>query len=469
MKRLTLVAVVMLLAVAVAGIVVVAQEGDQAAAPQANPRFAVVHLAPFAADPDTAVDIEIDGSPFAAGVAYGASTTYTESVSGTYLVEVFPAGETTLIMSKTVTLLDDKDFTIVAIGGANGWDPQLIVLEDDKTPPAAGMAKVRSGHLAPFAAAEPDTLADVRLQDGTVIADDVAFGDIGAFLELAAGTYDFKITTPDGATTLIDPMPVTVNDGDVVSVFAAGDGTNQPLGAFALPKGQVGAFVDLAAALQVAHLAPFAADPGTAVDVKVDGATVLTNFEFAGSTGYLPLQADVDHLVEILPAGTSTVAISATVNLSHTKGYAAIATGGANGWDLGLVLLENDTPAPAAGSFKLRLGHLAPFAAAEPDTEADVRLQDGTPVLEGVTFGQIADYLELAAGTYDLKITTPGGATTLIDPLPVTLSDGGILSAFAIGDGTNQPTAVFALPAGKPGFILPDKYMLYLPFIARND
>jgi hypothetical protein len=118
------------------------------------------------------------------------------------------------------------------------------------------MAKVRSGHLAPFAAAEPDTLADVRLQDGTVIADDVAFGDIGAFLELAAGTYDFKITTPDGATTLIDPMPVTVNDGDVVSVFAAGDGANQPLGAFALPKGQVGAFVDLAAALQVAPWHP---------------------------------------------------------------------------------------------------------------------------------------------------------------------------------------------------------------------
>jgi hypothetical protein len=196
---------------------------------------------------------------------------------------------------------------------------------------------------------------------------------------------------------------------------------------------------------------------------------VLTNFEFAGSTGYLPLQADVDHLVEILPAGTSTVAISATVNLSHTKGYAAIATGGANGWDLGLVLLENDTAAPAAENFKLRLGHLAPFAAAEPDTEADVRLQDGTPVLEGVTFGQIADYLELAAGTYDLKVTTPGGATTLIDPLPVPLSDGDILSAFAIGDGTNQPTAVFALPAGKPGFILPDKYMLYLPFIARAD
>jgi hypothetical protein len=170
-----------------------------------------------------------------------------------------------------------------------------------------------------------------------------------------------------------------------------------------------------------------------------------------------------------MPAGTSTVAISATVNLSHTKGYAAIATGGANGWDLGLRLLEDDNTPPAPGNFKVRLGHLAPFAAAEPDTEADVRLQDGSPVLEGVTYGQVAGYQALPASTYDLKITTPGGATTLIDPLPVTLNDGDILSAFAIGDGTNQPTAVFALPAGKPGFILPDKYMLFLPFVARSE
>ena len=69
MKRLTLVPVVLLLAVALLGIVVIAQEGEQAAAPQANPNLALVHLAPFAADPGTAVDIEIDGTQVAAGVA----------------------------------------------------------------------------------------------------------------------------------------------------------------------------------------------------------------------------------------------------------------------------------------------------------------------------------------------------------------------------------------------------------------
>jgi hypothetical protein len=63
---------------------------------------------------------------------------------------------------------------------------------------------------------------------------------------LPAGEYDLKITTPGGATTLIDPVAVTLNEGDIVSAFATGDGANQPLGVFALPSGQQGAFLDLA-------------------------------------------------------------------------------------------------------------------------------------------------------------------------------------------------------------------------------
>jgi len=475
MKRLTLVAVVMLLAVAVAGIVVVAQEGDQATAPQANPNLALVHLAPFAADPDTAVDIEItiegetEGVPLATGVAYGDSTAYTESVSGTHLIEVFPAGETTLIMSRTVTLLDDKDFTVVAIGGANGWDPKLIVLEDDNTAPTAGTAKVRIGHLAPFAALGPDTEADIRLQDGTPVLEGVTYEQIATYVELPAGTYDLKVTTPGGATTLIDLMPVTLNEGDILSVFATGDGTNQPLGAFALPIGQVGAFLELAAALQMAHLAPFAPDPDTAVDITIDSTPVLSDVQFAGSTGYLPVSAGVDHLVEIFPAGSTTAAISATVNLTQAVSYAAIAIGGANSWDLDLLLLEDDNSTPGAGTGKVRAGHLAPFAAGAANTRADLRLQDGTVVIDDVEYGGVGGYLPLPAATYDFKITSPDGSLTLIDPWKFDLGDGDILSAFAVGDGTNQPLAVFVLPSGQPGFLLPNTDRLYLPFIARSD
>jgi hypothetical protein len=263
-------------------------------------------------------------------------------------------------------------------------------------------------------------------------------------------------------------MPVDLMDGDILSVFAVGDAGNQPVGAFALPSGVEGGLLPLAASLQVAHLAPFAMDPGTAVTVTLDATPILTDFEFADSTAYLPVEAGVDHLVEIFPAGSPTPAITATVNLTQAMGYAAIAVGGANGWDLELLLLEDDSMAPTDSFAKVRIGHLAPFAADLADTLADVRLQDDTVILDDVPYGAIADYLELPEGTYDLKVTTADGSVTLIDPRPVTLNDGDNLSVFAVGDVTNQPVAAFALPLGQPGFLLPEGYMIYLPLIFNN-
>ncbi|MGD8473695.1 MAG: DUF4397 domain-containing protein, partial [Anaerolineae bacterium] len=110
-----------------------------------------------------------------------------------------------------------------------------------------------------------------------------------------------------------------------------------------------------------------------------------------------------------------------------------------------------------------------PFAADVADTLADVRLQDGTVILDDVPYGAIAAYMDLPAGTYDLKITNADGSVTLIDPLPVTLNDGDNLSVFAVGDITNQPVAAFALPLGQPGFLLPEFYVIYLPMIFNNN
>jgi hypothetical protein len=364
-------------------------------------------------------------------------------------------------------LTDDTDYTAIATGGADGWPLALQLLEDASVP-MTNTAMVRIGHLAPFAATITDTLADVRLQDGTVILDDVPYGAVAGYLELPGGEYDLKITTADGSATLIDPMPVTFNNGDILSVFAAGDGANQPVGAFALPSDAEGFLLPLAGSLQIAHLAPFAADPGTAVTVTLDGAPVLPDFEFADSTPYLPIEAGIDHLVEIFPGGAMDPAITATINLTQAFDYSVIAIGGANGWDLELLLqMDNNTP-PAAGSFKVRIGHLAPFAATITDTLADVRLQDGTVILDDVPYGAVAPYLELPAGVYDLKITNADGSVTLIDPLPVSFKDGDVLSAYAAGDGVNQPVGAFALPSGVEGFLLPlTAQQIYLPIVMR--
>ncbi len=415
-------------------------------------RLQVAHLAPFA-DPGT-VDIKLNGETALPGVEYGDSTPYIELPQGSYLVEIFPEGSDTAAITETVDLTGGMDYTAIAVGDIVNQPPALLVLEDDNTAPAAGSFKLRLGHLAPFADELADTTADVRLDDGTVILPNVKFGDVADYLELEAGTYDLKITTPGGDTTLINLAPVTFTGGQILSAFAVGNGTIQDLGGFALPSDDVGFFLPLEARLQVAHLAPFA-DPGT-VDIKLNGVTALPGVEYGDSTAYIELP-EGSYDIEIFPDGSSTAAISALgVGLTGGMDYTAIAIGDGTNQDLSLKLLVDDNTSPAEGNFKLRLGHLAPFAE-DPDTTADVRLDDGTVILNDVDFSAVAPYLELPEGTYDLKITTPDGVTTLIDLAPVTLTEGTILSAFAVGNGTIQDLGGFALPSGDVGFFLPLK------------
>jgi hypothetical protein len=139
-------------------------------------------------------------------------------------------------------------FTAIAVGDGSNQPLGLELLQDDNTPPPTNTAKVRVGHLAPFATTITDTLADVRLQDGTPVpgATGVPYGIIAPYTLLPAGPYDLKITAPGGTPTLIDPFLVTFNSGDILSVFAVGEGDNQPLGVFALPSGQPGALLPLA-------------------------------------------------------------------------------------------------------------------------------------------------------------------------------------------------------------------------------
>lgn len=442
-----------------------------AAAPNAV-QLAVAHLAPFAPNPNTAVTVTVNGLPVLTDISYGeTSKGYAVlPIGGSYVVHLIPAGSPTPVLTKTIVVTDGNAYTAVAVGGAYGHDLDILLLEDQTTIPV-GLASVRIGHLAPFASVITDTLADVCLQDGTVILDNVPFGTVGGYLPLLAGRVDLKIMNADNTATLIDLYPVTLSPGDLLSVFATGDGVNQPLGVFAMFNSPADGFLPLAAALQVAHLAPFGPTPMTAVTVTLQGTPVLTNVVYGVSTGYMPILAGVDQEVGILPAGASDPALTATLNLTQAKGFAAVAYGGANTWNLGLMLLEDDAIPPFPTTAKVRIGHLAPFSYTLIGTLADIRTQTGLlahPALDDVPYGAVTSFLPLPAALYDLKITDGGNTVTLIDLFPIAINDGDTLSVFAVGDGTNQPLGVYALPLGQPGFMLPLARYTYLPHIVKN-
>jgi hypothetical protein len=420
-------------------------------------RVQVAHLAPFAAGNGSSVTVRINGANALTNIVYGNSTAYLEVPAGPTTVDILPTGTSTVAITATANLVANQDYTVIAIGDGVRQPLSLRLLEDGNAVPASGQFLLRLGHLAPFASGDA-VRADVRLQDGTPLLQNVTFGDVAAFLPLAAGSYDLKVTAPGGTPVLIDPAPATFTAGQVVSAFATGNGPLQPLGVFALPRNGVGSFLPLSstpqvARVQVAHLAPFAAGNGSSVTVRINGTNALTNIVYGNSTAYLEVPAGPT-TVDILPTGSSTVAITATATLAAGQDYTVIAVGDGARQPLALRVLEDGNPTPPSGQFLLRLGHLAPFASGDA-VRADVRLQDGTPILQNITFGDVAAFLPLAAGSYDLKVTAPGGTPVLIDPAPATFTAGQVVSAFATGNGPLQPLGVFALPRNAVGSFLP--------------
>jgi len=73
------------------------------------------------------------------------------------------------------------------------------------------------------------------------------------------------------------------------------------------------------ARVTVAHFAPFAEDiADTSVSIALNGTVALENVKFKDFTGYIALPAG-QYKVDIIPTGTSTVAITATYTLEDGK------------------------------------------------------------------------------------------------------------------------------------------------------
>jgi len=75
----------------------------------------------------------------------------------------------------TLPLPTDSETTVVALNVLTEIEP--LVLEDDNSAPAMGMAKVRFVHASPDA-----PTVDITLTDGTTLFDDVSFKEIGSYI-----------------------------------------------------------------------------------------------------------------------------------------------------------------------------------------------------------------------------------------------------------------------------------------------
>ena len=215
MKLVPRLAALALTLVAVAGVACTAAEATEetASAPAtATGAVRVVHLSPDAPP----VDILVNGQPAITGLAFPMASEYAALPADTYAVAVTPAGANDqVVLEAQLPVTADADATVVAVGRLAALE--LLVLADDNAAPAPGMAKVRVVHAAPDAPA-----VDIAVAGGPVLFADIAFKQDGGYAMVPAGTYDLEVRVAGTETVALALPGVTLGDGQIVTVFAAG-------------------------------------------------------------------------------------------------------------------------------------------------------------------------------------------------------------------------------------------------------
>lgn len=247
-------------------------------------RVRAVHASPDA----PAVDILVNGGVAFANVPFRAISDYAMLPPGTYNIQVVPAGATTpVVIDADVTVEAGKDYTVAATGLLASIAP--LVLVDDNSAPATGNAHVRFIHLSPDAPAVDIAVAG----GGPVIFGNVAFGGVGAYTPVPAGTYDLEVRLA-GTATVVLPLPgIALATGKVYTAYAfglVGDGTlgaglsedNLTAGAGVAPK------VDL-----------YAVKVCSAVSTSCSGVAILQGLEWAADPNGDGMTDDHMHVVNL--------------------------------------------------------------------------------------------------------------------------------------------------------------------------
>lgn len=184
----------------------------------AGPRVRVVHASPDA----PAVDVLVNGNAAFTNAPFKGVTNYAALDAGSYGVAVVPTGQTSpQVISATLNLEADKDYTVVALGRLADIEP--LVLTDNNALPAEGKAHVRFVHASPDAPA-----VDIAVKGGPVIFSNVSFKGVGDYTPVDAGTYNLEVRLAGTETVALDLPNIRLNAGTVYTVFAMGLASGQP-------------------------------------------------------------------------------------------------------------------------------------------------------------------------------------------------------------------------------------------------
>jgi hypothetical protein len=227
-------------------------QSDSPNAPQAPDavRIRLAHLASFNGSSTDNLTVTINGTPFGGPLKYGDKIDYQtmSAGAGIYTIDVLRNGNP--FITGAAYNLVDGDHTLVIIGNLEDTIfPQVWHFSDVVTPPDIGKTKLRVAHVASLGNTLAGTKVDVCSQDGlpfTPTGNGLTYRLATIFVTLNPNTYNLRVPrwvdgapTPCTGPTIIDPIPLTLSDGDLITLFLVGDNKYQEAQVFSFELGMI--------------------------------------------------------------------------------------------------------------------------------------------------------------------------------------------------------------------------------------
>jgi len=199
------------------------------------------------------------------------------------------------------------------------------------------------------------------------------------------------------------------------------------------------------AAVRVIHASP----DSPAVDVYLDGEKTVSALAFTQARGYLVVPAGT-HRVQVFgqsvtPATGAALLTMPAVTIPANAQLSLVVEGLFG--SMRLHIIDDATPAPAAGRAKLRFVHAGSEVPA-----VDVSVKGGPVLYTNTQFGLAYPYQDIDATRHDLQVSLTGGAGSAAVLTSITAEAGKNYSVYLMSLGVVQvfpDTAM--LPAAAPG------------------
>jgi Domain of unknown function (DUF4397) len=188
-------------------------------------RFQFVNAVPDV----TNLDLLIDSTAVASNVAYGTTTGYQNTQSGSHNIQIEPSGTSNSLLQQSVTFASGSDTTVIASNFSSNIS--ALVLNDNNSTPPSGDFNLRLVNGSPGLGATDVYIVAPGTDINTVASPTVsnlAFNSSTSYQSVTAGSFDIILTPAGQKIVAIDTGSLTFSAGQVRTFV----GLNNPSGGF---------------------------------------------------------------------------------------------------------------------------------------------------------------------------------------------------------------------------------------------